>query len=180
MFSGSLHCEDTPVSAGIVQQLQQIGAVTIRGLADDWNIEPHSVYPYLTDRDMRYGQVRTLYRRAKDRRIQEAFHADLMQGTGWTAVYIDAELDIDGDGDVDTDDALGHAINGLEKYVSLLQEIRSSNRCPNLTELARLKAGVLQGVVTAERCAQHIADAHGRRRQAHPLTAGTNGRGVGR
>jgi hypothetical protein len=129
-------------------------------------MQAHSIYPYLTDRDMRYGQVRTLYRRAKDPRIQEAFHADLMQGTGWTAIYIDTELDIDGDGDVDTDDAIGHAIKGLQKFAAFLEEVRGSNRCPNLTELAKLKAGVLQGVVTAERCACAIAENRCKRRKA--------------
>jgi hypothetical protein len=176
MFSDSLHDEDTPVSVGLLQRVQSEGAVTIRGLADMWSIEPHSVYPYLTNREMRYGQMRTLYRRARDRRIQEAFHADLMQGTGWTAVFIDADLDFDGDGDVDTDDVMAHAIDALGKLAKYLETLRATNK-PDMALLGQLTQRVIQGVVTSERCAQHIADAHSRRRQAHPLNAGVNGKG---
>jgi len=172
MFQTSSQIGDVPVSAGLLQSLAQAGAVTIHGLADAWNMQPHSIYPYLTDRDMRYGQMRTLYRRARDPRIQAAFHADLMAGTGWTAIFIDAELDIDGDGDVDSDDVLTHAIDALRNLSDFLVQVQASDGCPNLAALAHLKQRVLQGVVTAERCAQQIADAHDNRRgrrKARPI-----------
>ncbi len=173
MSAAALQHEDVSMSCGILQRLNQTGAITIAQLADEWGIEPHSAYPYLTDREMRYGQTRSLYRHARDRRIQEAIHNDLMQGTGWSAVYIEADLDFDGDGDVDVDDVLGHAIGALDDLATYLKQVQQSGRDWDMAYLAQLKQRVLHGIVASERCAGHIAAMQsGHRRKARPVSIG--------
>jgi len=170
MFDGTLPSEETPMSADVLQRLNQDGVLTIDTMADLFNIQPHSAYPYLVDREMRYGHVRTLCRRSKDPRIPAAIYNDLTTGTGFTVVYIDAPLDVDGDGDVDTDDVLGHAISALGHLSNYLAQVQRGGDF-DLRRLASLKQRVMQGVVNSQRAATHIYQTRTRRKKARPLPA---------
>jgi hypothetical protein len=170
MFDGTLQLEETPMSADVLQRLNQDGVLTIDAMADLFNIQPHSAYPYLMDREMRYSHLRTLCRRSCDARVAGAFYSDLMAGTGWSAIYIEADLDIDGDGDVDTDDVLGHAIKALGHLSHYLSEVQGGAEI-DLRRLASLKQRVMQGVVTSQRAAAHIYHTKTRgRRKARPFS----------
>ncbi len=172
MLDGTLQYEDTPMSADVLQKLIQGGALTVDDLADLMNIQSHSAYPYLSEREMRYSHLRTLCRRSSDARIPGAFYGDLMAGTGWAAVYIEADLDLDGDGDVDTDDVLAAGIESLCALTAYLRKVQSGKDTGKQT-LSDLKQRVLQGIVTSERAAAHI-EAHKpkRRRCRRPLASG--------
>jgi len=177
MFDGTLQSEETPMSADVLQKLNQDGALTIDELGDLFNIRPHSAYPYLCEREMRYSQIRTLCRRANDPRIPAAFFNDLMAGTGWSAIYIEAELDFDGDGDVDTDDVLGHAIKALAHLSRYLSEVQHGGDI-DLRRLASLKQSVMQSVVTSQRAAAHMYESQtrdrSRRKKARPFSPQTS------
>lgn len=170
MFDSDRHYGDAPMTCELLRNLVDAGTLTVAEIADRWNIEKHSVYPYLTDREMRAGQLRTLFRTARDPRIQSEICNYLMAGTGWTPVYIDAELDIDGDGDVDGDDAIAHAIGALNDLAQFLSQVQAGGQCPDVAQLSKLKAGVFQGVVSADRCVHRIAEIKARRRKARPVS----------
>lgn len=165
--------EDTPVSATILQRCIQDRSTDLPELADLLNLAPHSVYPYLNDRPLRWEQFRAIFRRCTDPRVRRAFLGDLLPGLGIIATEVDAPMDVDGDGDVDTDDALQSALDAAASASASARSVFDSaaSRAPliapaDLAGLNDLLGEVITQAVMARRILNYLAEQRPRPRQA--------------
>lgn len=114
------------MSAEILHRLEQQGVLNAAALADIWSLAPSSCYPYFVDRELGYSKLRALLRHGGDDRINEAFHSDLMGGTGFVFMNLPDSLDLDGDGDIDTDDALKSCVGQMAESAEAVRKLHAA------------------------------------------------------
>jgi hypothetical protein len=110
----------------VLRQLNKSGVLPIDTLGDILSIA--DPYPYLSHRDMRYSQVRTLFRASGKEEVQLQILQNLVQGTGWICAHVEADADINGDGAVDTSDLLDGGIKANDELARLLTMTREEQK----------------------------------------------------
>lgn len=172
------------MSANVLDEVLSLrpAPILLEQLADLINVKPHSFYPYLSHRELAYSQLRTFIRRSGCVELQREFFNDLFGGTGWTATYTPASLDVTGDGEIDTRDALKKGAKAAKKLAVLLERLadhddRSIDEAVS-TELNREGAEAVECTSIALQVVAYIAAHNGKR---HRLSNGcTAGLGVRR
>jgi len=118
--------DELPMSVEILSDLVDEGAITRQEIADLLNMSVHSSRPYTAFRELRYSQLRAIFRRARSSRVREAFIDDLCAGTDQATTPISQDLDVDGDGDVDLDDLLASCIQSVKDASSAMTAIHAA------------------------------------------------------
>jgi hypothetical protein len=171
---------ETMTSVERVRQLHESGALPLPMLRRLLGLEQSSIYKYTSESpgtSLRYEQIQAIFLHADLVEAQRAVLGDFTAGTGWSCVYIDADLDIDGDGDINTDDALASSITALEELTAFMRLVQA--RRPDAQEVAAIEAAssrAIQAIVVAKRVIAWIDAQRTKRRKARPLSAVAGGR----
>ena len=162
---------------GILQKLVNDNLLTVRFLADLWNITPQAVYNYFNGTEPTYGKIRTLFRRSDKPDVQKEILQDLLSGTGWYAAHVEADKDVNGDGDVDLDDAMEAALAAMQNHAEFLHKFYAASQAGKLSErehaeARRFAATIIESAVLVDRIIEHVAEQQVKRRPARPIVAG--------
>ncbi len=162
--------KEQPVICEILQRLNASGALTTAALADVLNLSMSGAYPYLTNRDADYAQVRTLVRRSGNQRLQEAILVDLTRGTGWVVAHIPPSLDVNGDGDIDMHDVVSKSVDGLAQTGTFVRDaLKSTTRDITDSDFLWLREhaqAMVQHAATIQQIVDHLAEQHASRPSA--------------
>ena len=171
MATPETHFGETPVICETLRILHEAGRLPVTRVADLLNIATSTAYD-LFNRDLRYGQFRTLFRQSRDSEVQAQLLANLLGGTSWVATHLATDLDVNGDGDVDINDVLSAGIDGMAEFSRYLQDLRTALATGHpddrtVAEIEQRHTEVMTQLAAIGQIAHHIREQQSRRRKAH-------------
>lgn len=159
-----------------LQRMSEAGTLTPARFAKSLFLAHSSAYHYYNgSTELRCNQLNLLLRELEPGPGAELL-AVVLAGTGHTSIYIDAELDYDGDGDVDSHDILGRLIEATRALADEMERVNKGDT-PDPGVFAATSQAVINGIVTARRCVEHIAQMRAKRHHAKAPT-GAAAKGV--
>lgn len=156
-----------------LQRLINDERTSAKEVAELTGVSTSTVYRWIAGQSQPdFDSIRMLVRHLPDRKAQEAILGVFTQGTDWSAVCHEMELDVNHDGNVDAEDALDATIDAVKAAGSSLAAVRAAARDQRLSPddtlelIARLNTVVNRCTVT-QRVLVEVADKQ-RKRKLQP------------
>jgi len=120
---------ETLVLTHTLQRLINDERTTAKEVAELTGVSTSTVYRWIAGQSQPdFDSIRMLVRHLPDRKAQEAIISVFTQGTDWSAVCQEMELDVNHDGAVNAEDALDATIDAVKAAGQSLAAVRAAAR----------------------------------------------------
>lgn len=160
---------EQPMSIELMRRLLNEGATNVPELMRLMGLAESSVYRYAESTELRFGQLLRIFAFARSDRARELILAELLPGTGYTAIKLPVAADLDGDGDIDTDDALRCAAGVIAKASRALDMVINLDDS-EYTDARRALKDAAERALAAVAIIDFVEAHAPKRRKARPLT----------
>ncbi|MEM6755967.1 MAG: helix-turn-helix domain-containing protein [Planctomycetota bacterium] len=156
--------------AHALQRLINDERTSAKEIAELTGVSTSTVYRWIAGQSQPdFDSIRMLVRHLPNRDAQEAILGVFVQGTTWSAVCQEIELDVNHDGQIDAEDALDATIEAVKAAGQSLAAVRAAARSQRLNPdetlelIARLNTVVNRCTVT-QRVLVELADQRRKRK----------------
>jgi hypothetical protein len=159
--------------ATVLQRLINDELTSAKEVSELTGVSTSTVYRWIAGQSQpEFDAIRMLVRHLPNQQAQEAILGVFCQGTSWSAVLHELDLDVNHDGNVDAEDALDATIDAVKAAGQSLAAVRAAaknhqlNPDETLELIAKLNTVVNRCTVT-QRVLVELAE-HRRRRKINP------------